>query len=184
MLDKQKQILIAGNGGQGISLISNVIAYAGFLENLSVKMVPQIFSKSQIDDRVYGIGFSKNPDFSFFSSQFDIIVLCSREQSKMFLTYVDLLKKDTGLCIYNSSLINLNKQEYPFTTIGVDASKIALSLGNIKVFNMIMLGALTSIINIISDKSITESITQNLPSLPRKLLTLNLSAYYKGRKKV
>ena len=108
MLDKQKQllILIAGNGGQGISLMSNVLAYAGFSENLEVKIVPQIFSKSQTDERVYTIGFSNESDFPFFSSQFDIIVLCSREQVERFPVYTNLLKKDTGLCIYNSSLIN------------------------------------------------------------------------------
>ena len=177
--NRQLSIIIAGNSGQGISLIANVIAYAGFLEEINVKMIPMIFPKTQTQERIYSIGFSKDDDFSFFSSPFDIMLLCSRDAENK----LNLLTKESGLCIYNSSVINTLPVDGIRKT-GVNASQLALSMGNLKIFNMIMLGALSNIIEIISDQSIIEAIKHELPSLTTKLLSLNLNAYHKGKESI
>jgi 2-oxoglutarate ferredoxin oxidoreductase subunit gamma len=89
--------------------------------------------------------------------------------------------KPGGLILINSSLVGQPSKREDVTVINVPVNDIAMELGNEKVANMVMLGALVRATDVVSESSIEKVMKKTLTGDKAELLGLNMKAfaYYK-----
>ena len=189
--NKTTNILLAGVGGQGVLLVSTVIAKAAMHAGHDVK-TNEVHGMAQRGGSVLAqIRFGKKVYSPLvWEKTADLIVSLERIEALRFAHFL----ADGGLCVCSSQAIvpvtvSSGKAKYPESAeadlkrifprlIYADAQKIAHDLGNIKAANMVILGAAADSLGL-PDESWTEAIRE---SVAQKHLELNLKAFEAGRK--
>jgi len=168
----KKEIRICGFGGQGVILSGFIIgkAAAVFMDYNAVQSQsygPEArggAARSEViisDDK---IGYPR-------PTGVDLLVAMSQES---FDTYRDDINKDTVI-IVDPDLVPKHKIGHPIYEI--QAQKIAESLGNKIVTNIVMVGASTSIFKLLDKEAVKKSV---LDSVPSRFKDLNEKAFEKG----
>lgn len=187
-----KSIKVVGVGGQGTILLAKILTTVLVEAGYDVKM-SEIHGMSQRGGSVSSeIRFGKKV-YSPVIEKGDASILVSLEQMEAARN-IDYLKKD-GVLIVNDykihSMVTLNgKVKYPDTIIEDLSSRVkthvvqgtskAIELGLDKVMNIIMLGALSKVLDIDGLKWI-EAIKENVKP---KFVEMNLKAFNIGLKEI
>jgi 2-oxoglutarate ferredoxin oxidoreductase subunit gamma len=168
------EVRLAGSGGQGIISAGLMLAVATCIYE----------DRNAVQTRSYGPesrgGACKSEvvisdgeiDFPIVTEP-DVLVVMSQEA---YNTYVDTVKKG-GTLLLDSDMVPKEKVVSHMRIFKVPATKIAEEVGKTLVANVVMLGALTSITNLVSAKSMKKSI---LSTIPRGTEKLNLEAFKRG----
>ncbi|GAB4117339.1 MAG: 2-oxoacid:acceptor oxidoreductase family protein [Candidatus Caldatribacteriota bacterium] len=171
-----EEIIIAGFGGQGIMLIGRLIAYAGMLEGKKVAWMPSYGPEMRGGTANCTVIVSSEEIASpVVPNPHSLIVMNKPSLDK----FEPMVKKD-GLIILNDSLINQEVKRDNLTVIRVPANEIADQLGNLKIANMVMLGAYVQKTGIVKMETIYKALEKGLSSRNKDLLNLNLQALAKG----
>lgn len=172
----KEEIICAGFGGQGIMLLGKVIAQAAVLENKQVTWFPSYgaavrggcaFSMVVISDRKIASPYVQECDTLFVFNQ----------------PSWDRFKKQVrkkGSVFFNSTLIKGNSRQHNFTIHKVAFTKIASDLGNVRVANMVALGAYLKHKKILQQQTVLRVFSQIVPADKRHLLKINQQALAKG----
>ncbi|MCA9914696.1 MAG: 2-oxoacid:acceptor oxidoreductase family protein, partial [Anaerolineae bacterium] len=96
-----------------------------------------------------------------------------------FLKYEPLVAAG-GALIVNSSLVAEVPSRTDLTTLRVPATEIAERLGNPRMTNMVLLGALLGIRDLVSYDVLHTSLAEHIPAHHRNLLDLNYQALSEG----
>lgn len=186
-----KKIIIAGVGGQGVLLLTDIIAQAAMAAEYNVKQY-EVHGMSQRGGSVVcDLEFSRDVIRSPIIGKGEADLIIASEPLEALRT-IDYLKK-TGAIVYNSKEIDpmpvsIGKAEYPekieekfkenkIKYSIIDATSLAIKAGNVKALNVVMLGAATLFLpfdSVIWAKAIKEVI-------PEKLLSLNMKAFEYGK---
>ena len=187
---KTKGILLAGVGGQGVLLASDILCRVFIAAGLDVKK-SEVHGMAQRGGCVTSHVRYGEKVHSPLSKKNDIDVLVSFEQMDT-LRYLDYVK-ESGTVIINTEKIyppavNLGESPYPanaaetvrlFITkvVPIDAVALALRAGNIRAVNTVLLGALSTCLNL--SLGLWEKVLQE--SFPTKLFGANREAFRVGR---
>lgn len=168
------EVRVAGFGGQGIIRAGLILAMAASLfENKSAVQTQSYGPESRggscksevvISDEEIDFPKALDPDVLLIMSQ------------AAYTRYVDTLKNGATL-ILDPGMIPQQKEKLPFQVYEVPATKMAEEMGKTIFANVIMLGALTSITNIVSLDAMKNAILSNIPKGTEKP---NLEAFEKG----
>ena len=85
--------------------------------------------------------------------------------------------KPGGTMLLNKSLIDQKAARTDITVHEIPANELAGDLGNVRVANMIMLGAFARVTEIVSEASIVKAIDQTIGEKKAALRDLNMKAY-------
>ena len=184
----QKDIILAGVGGQGILSIAAVIGEAALKEGWYMKQ-SEVHGMSQRGGDVQSnLRISDKPVASDLIplGQADLIISLEPMES---LRYWPYLKKDGWLVTNDKPFINISNypdlgliikeiEKLPNRVI-LDVETIAKELGSIRVANMVMLGAATPFLNIDYHK-IEDSIRSIFSRKNDDVIDLNLKALQAG----
>jgi 2-oxoglutarate ferredoxin oxidoreductase subunit gamma len=88
--------------------------------------------------------------------------------------------KSGGVLVVNSSLVPQKSERTDINDLYVPASDMAIELGNVRIANVICLGALVQAAGVVSLEAIEQALDAHLPERHRKLLGLNSEALRKG----
>ena len=170
------EIMIAGFGGQGVMAIGKTLAEAGMKENKDVCWLPSYGPEMR--------GGTANccvvlTDDAIVSP----IVLEPTELIAMNLP--SLLKfeptvKAGGTIFVNSSIIAEKVTRTDVKAVYVPCLEIAQELGNLKVANMVMLGAYIQAMGNLSFDTIKEMLVHMFTGPKAKLVDLNIEALARG----
>lgn len=169
-------ILIAGFGGQGVLSTGQLIAYAGMLEDKHVAWIPSYGPEMRGGTANCGVTISDQPISSPVVSEPTILIAMNRPSLEKFESSV----MPGGIIMVNSSLIDLKVQRDDVKAIYIPANDLAEEMGNGKVANNIMLGALIGLTGVVSMESIVESLKKVLPPRRYNLIDINRQALKKG----
>ncbi|MGP8153707.1 MAG: indolepyruvate oxidoreductase subunit beta [Smithella sp.] len=184
-----KSILFAGVGGQGILRASDITCEAIMEAGLDVKK-SEVHGMAQRGGCVTShVRYGKKV-YSPLAEPGSIQTLISFEKMEA-LRYLKLLRNDVAVIVNTEEIyppsVNLGDASYPDDVIAFlrknyrkvisfDAAQLAQKAGNIKTANVILLGALSNLMNI--DQSIWENVIKK--SFPEKLIKMNLDAFQMG----
>ncbi|HHU63067.1 MAG TPA: 2-oxoacid:ferredoxin oxidoreductase subunit gamma [Clostridiales bacterium] len=171
-----EQIIIAGFGGQGIMLMGQLLAYAGMLEGKYVSWLPSYGPEMRGGTANCNVIISDSPVGSPIVTEATTVIAMNRPSLDKF---ENSLKKD-GLLLINSSLVDRQAERKDVRSYYIDANDIANQLGNLKVANMVMLGALVELTGIASIKTVLESLKKVLGPSKQHLIPLNEQALERG----
>jgi len=132
-----EKVIVAGFGGQGVMLLGQILAYAANEEGLHTIWIPSYGPETRGGTANCSVVISENPIHSPIVSECDTLIAFNEPSLKKFEHTV----KQGGTIIANSGLIS----DYPYrkdvSSYPIDVSKTALDLGNLKVINIVALGA-------------------------------------------
>ena len=173
-----KEIICAGFGGQGIMIMGKILANAAMRENREVTWMPSYgaevrggtaHSKVVVSDKPVASGLFYEPD--------DCVVM----NRPSFIKFESKIKKK-GLIVINSSLVSDEVNRGDLKVFKIPATETAKKLGNIKVANMVALGAYQKITGIVKLESIMDVLREVFPQHRHQMLDINTQALHEGVK--
>lgn len=172
-----EEILIAGFGGQGVMSMGQLIAYAGMNEGKFVSWLPSYGPEQRGGTANCAVVVSEDQVGSPLVSRPTTAIVLNNPSYEKF----EPLVRAGGLLVVNSSLIAKLTTRTDIKVLNIDATGMANELGNLKVANMILLGAFLEETGILSDDSILEALKKVLPPEEHSLLDINRQALELGR---
>ncbi len=189
LLEKKKiiSVMFCGVGGQGIILATTVLARAAQLAGFDVK-VSEVHGMAQRGGSVVGSVRLGNEVFSPTIDKADFVVALEKLEA---LRYVGKLSEEGFMLVNDHEIIPVSmfaaKKEYPRQIISdiskitshyriIKAMEIACKLGQPRVLNTILLGALSNFLPI-DQKYWLDSINQTVPS---RVVDINIRAFKQG----
>jgi indolepyruvate ferredoxin oxidoreductase beta subunit len=184
-----KSILFAGVGGQGILRASDIICEVIMEAGLDVKK-SEVHGMAQRGGCVTShVRYGKKV-YSPLAEPGSIQTLISFEKMEA-LRYLRFIKKDAAIIVNTEEIyppaVNMGDAPYPEDAISFlkdhygkvisfNAADLAQKAGNIKTANVVLLGAVSNLMNI--NQSIWQSLIKK--SFPEKLVKINLAAFQMG----
>lgn len=172
-----EEILIAGFGGQGVMSMGQLIAYAGMNEGKYVSWLPSYGPEQRGGTANCAVVVSDEKVGSPLVSHPTAAIVLNNPSYEKFEPNV----RKGGLLIVNASLISKSSGRTDITVLNIKATDLANELGNVKVANMILLGAFLEETGILSDYSIIEALKKVLSPEKHSLLDINQRALILGR---
>jgi len=172
----QNETVIAGFGGQGVLFAGKVIAYAGIEDGLEVTWFPSYGPEMRggtanctviLSDDEIGSPQVLNPRA--------VIVMNQPSLEK----YENLVAPGGYLTI-NTSMTNRSTQRDDITVIEAPATEMAEEMGDKRLANSIMLGALAARADFLKMESLEKAVLKSLPGSKEELVDINLQALRKG----
>ena len=170
------QMIIAGFGGQGVLLMGQLMAYAGMLDGREVSWMPAYGPEMRGGSSNCSVVISDSPVGSPKVEDADVVIAMNRPS-------MDLFEKNVapgGVMLYNSSLIDVRPKRTDIACVPVACNEIAEELGNARVANMVMLGALIEKTSAFDVELLVEALRHKLGASKEKLIPLNRAAIQKG----
>jgi 2-oxoglutarate ferredoxin oxidoreductase subunit gamma len=172
----ETRIVIAGFGGQGIVRIGTVIARAAVIENMNVIGMVSYGAEMRGGTANATVVISDDEIFNPFVSCPDMAIILNQPSLDRF----EPLIEKNGLVLLNTSMIKRDPERTDLNCIKVDATKIAHEVGNLRVANIVSVGAFIEHTNLLSMDSVEQAIKDLFSSKNPKLVEINLKALHTG----
>ncbi len=167
------KLFLAGSGGQGILLMGQMITYAAMLEDKAATFFPSYGPEMRGGTANCTVVVSDKPVSCPLIYEADALVVMNLPSLIKFEPMV----KPGGVILVNTSIIDQPAKREDITVVNVPVNEIAMELGNEKVANMIMLGALVRATNVVTEASIEAVMKKTFTGSKAKLIDLNMKAF-------
>jgi 2-oxoglutarate ferredoxin oxidoreductase subunit gamma len=172
----QTEIIISGFGGQGVLFAGQLLSYAALEKDLHVTWFPSYGPEMRggtahctviISDDEIGSPIVRNP-------------VAAIVMNLPSLDKYEPLVKTTGVLVVNTSLVDRDPEREDLRIVLVPANEIAEELGDKRLANLVVLGALLNQLDVLSIEEVGASLDQHIPQHHRDLLEGNLKALERG----
>lgn len=171
-----KEILIAGFGGQGILFSGKFLAYEGLIDGKEVSWLPSYGPEMRGGTANCSIILSDSAVGSPIVSNPDILIA-------MNLPSLDKYENETkqgGQIFVDSSLIDRKVERSDVETYYIPATKLASDEGLSGLANMIMIGHMIAKSGIIPEENIEKAMQKVVPAAKQNMFDLNMKAVKLG----
>lgn len=172
----QKEIIIAGFGGQGVLFGGMVVAYAAMDAGKEVTWIPSYGPEMRggtanctvvIADEEIGSPMVEHPP------------LAVALNLPSFDKYEEMLQKG-GTLIVNKSMVDRAARRGDIHAVFVPCNEIAEEIGDKKLLNMVAIGALLTALPDLSMSDVKKALEGHMPARHMDLLPKNLEALKRG----
>jgi len=172
------KMIFGGYGGQGALLIGQLLSYAAMNEDKQVTWFPSYGPEMRGGAASCSVIISDKRIGSPIIQSADAVLALSQPAFDKF----EAMIKPGGFVVYNTSMTDPGRKETrdDIKYYGLPISDMASELGNLRVANMIALGALNEILKCAKTESIIEALKLRLGDKRADLIELNKIAIDKG----
>lgn len=172
----QHTFLFSGFGGQGVMFVGQVLAYAGMADGFNVTWIPSYGPEMRggtahcfviLSDKQIGSPMVRHPQVAAVFNE------------PAFQKYEPQVAKG-GLLVTNASLVARRSLRTDITSLYVPALAIADELGEPRLANVVMLGAILGHYPILPMGIVHKTLEQHLPAHRQHLLASNDRALEMG----
>lgn len=172
----QTEIVISGFGGQGALFAGQILAYAAMDEGLKVTWIPSYGPEMRggtahctvvISDDEIGSPVVRRP----------AAVIALNQPS---LDKYEPLVAPNGVLLVNASLTTRRPDRPDLRIVEVPANAIAEELGNVRLANLVLTGALLAATGVLSVAAVERALAAHLPQRHQHLLAANYEALRRG----
>ncbi len=189
MAAKTTNVFIAGVGGQGIILASEILSDAALAKGLDVKK-SEVHGMAQRGGSVVShVRFGVEVHSPVITAgEADLLVSFERMEA---LRWVQAIAPDGKIIVNTQEIVPSGQETYPKDidsqmderapgTLRIDALKLAKEAGHIRAVNVVMLGAMSHFLDFTAEewKAAIEA------RVPKKSIEINLKAFELGRRAV
>lgn len=169
-------LIVAGFGGQGVLFLGEILARAAVLEGKNATWLPSHGPEQRggtatctvvIGDEAIGSPVVADPE---------IAIVMNRPSLDKFESRV----RPGGLMIVNTSMVDRPVQRSDVRVIEVDAVAQAAGLGDARMANIVMLGALLAVTPVVSVEAVRHALTDHFPPPHEPLAAANIAAVARG----
>ncbi len=176
-MGKVHKISCSGFGGQGVMSMGQLLTYAGMIDGKEVSWVPSYGPEMRGGTANCSVVVSDDPVGSpIFEEGITTAVVMNLPSFHKFVSKV----APGGSIFVNSSIIDEKVDRTDVKVYYIPVNDIANELGNSKLINIIMLGAVIEIDRIVESESILQAFLKVFGENKAKLIPLNRQALEKG----
>ena len=172
----KEEIIIAGFGGQGVLSMGKILAYSGVMQGLEVSWMPSYGPEMRGGTANVTVILSDHQISSPISHEYDTAIILNQQSLDKFEPMV----KPGGVLIYDPNGISRLPVRKDIEIYEIDATAEAARLGNIRVFNTMVLGGYLKVRSLLQFKNVMKGLAKSLPERLHKLLPANEQAIRHG----
>jgi 2-oxoglutarate ferredoxin oxidoreductase subunit gamma len=172
-----EEMIIAGFGGQGVMSMGQLLAYAGMYEEKHVSWLPSYGPEQRGGTANCAVVISDEPIGSPLVSRPTTAIVLNNPSFEKFEPKV----KSGGFLIIDTSLVTSKSCREDLKSIPIDATKLAIELGNKRIANMILLGAFLEQTQALRMESVMWALKKVLSEEKYHLVEINAKALEKGK---
>jgi len=172
----QEEIIISGFGGQGALFAGQLLAYAAMEQGFRVTWIPSYGPEMRGGKARCTVIVSTEEIGSPLVRRPSAAVVLNIPSMEAFAAAV----KPGGVLVVNSSLVPQTSERDDIRAFYVPATDLAIELGNIRLANVVCLGALVAATGVVGLEAIEEALCRHLPERRRDLLEPNKQALKRG----
>lgn len=168
----KEELIIAGFGGQGVLSMGKILAYAALMDNLEVTWMPSYGPEQRGGTANVTVILSDSAISSPMLDTYDTAVILNQQSLDKFESKV----KPGGTLIYDSYGIHKAPTRTDINIYRIDAMEATFEMENAKAYNMVVLGALLKIKNLLPIESVIKGLKNTLPERHHHLIPMNEDA--------
>jgi 2-oxoglutarate ferredoxin oxidoreductase subunit gamma len=172
----QKEIIIAGFGGQGILFTGKTLAYTGMKCDYAVSWLPSYGPEMRGGTANCSVIISDDMIGSPLVTEATDVIAMNGPSFEKFETMIVA----GGTMYYDSSLILNKKKRTDINYIGIEATKIATDANMAKLANMLMIGKFIKESKVFTFEKLFECLKGLTPKSKPELFELNKKAVEMG----
>lgn len=172
----QHEFVFSGFGGQGVMFVGQLLAYTAMDAGLYVTWIPSYGPEMRGGTAHCFIVVSDKPVGSPIVRYPEIGVAFNLPSFEKY----ESMTAPGGLLVKNTSLIDRESDRTDIEILSIPATTLADDLGDTRVTNLILLGAMLNQRPIFSLDELRESLSNHIPAHRRNLLDLNYQAINQG----
>lgn len=172
----KQEIIIAGFGGQGVLSMGKILAYSGVMQGLETTWMPSYGPEMRGGTANVVVILSDKRISSPIVHEYDTAVILNQQSMDKFEESV----KPGGILIYDPNGISQHPTRTDIKIFSIDATAYSASIGNPRVFNMLVMGALIAVSPNVTLENAFKGLAKSLPERLHKTLPANEEAIKKG----
>jgi len=171
----EKHVVITGFGGQGIVLTGNILGKAATIFDGRHATMTQSYGPEARGGSCSSQVIVSDQDIAFPYVERPQVLVCMSQEGyeKNAPTLLP-----GGLIVWDSDLVRVGELDPSWTKFNVSATRIAEELGNKMMANIVMLGFLSAVSDLVGADSVRQAM---LVSVPPKTKETNALAFDRGR---
>lgn len=171
-----EELIFAGFGGQGVLFAGQLLAYAAVEERKHVTWIPSYGPEMRGGTANCTVIVSTDPIGAPVCAHPSIGVVFNNPSLEKY----EPLVKSGGLLVINSSLVVRQAERPDLEALVLPATAIASELGDTRVTNMVLLGALLACRPLMALASVERVLHEKLGTRRAHMLEINLNALARG----
>ena len=171
-----EEIIIAGFGGQGVLSMGKILAYSGIMQNQEVSWMPSYGPEMRGGTANVTVIVSDERISSPILNFYDTAIILNQQSMDKFERTV----KPGGLLLYDPNGITRHPQRSDIKIFKIEGARLAVEMGNTKIFNMIVLGAFLKLKPIVKLENVIRGLQKSIPERYHKLIPMNEAALKAG----
>jgi 2-oxoglutarate ferredoxin oxidoreductase subunit gamma len=152
-----QEIIFAGFGGQGILSMGKFLAYAGMDKGLNVSWLPSYGPEMRGGTANCSVIVTEENIGSPIVTQATSVVVMNRPSLDKF----EKALVPGGVVIMDKSLVNREVERKDITVLSIPASEIADELGDKRIANMVLLGALVAQTGVLPMEALLQALKEH-----------------------
>ena len=171
-----QDVIIAGFGGQGVMLIGNLLAQAGMEHGLEVSFIPVYGAEMRGGTANCTVVLDEHP----IGSPLVRVPMSTIILNEPSLTKFQPRLAANGVQIVNASLVAQNLLDAAKRTVYIPVNDMAHDLGNVKMANMVALGAWLKATGALPLNVVQDALNRVVSAHYAKLISANAKALEEG----
>lgn len=172
----KKSFVFSGSGGQGIMSAGIMLAHTAIDMSKHSTYLPEYGPEQRGGSAKCTVIISDDNIVSPLTKKCDTLICMNEQAYRKFSKDI----KPGGLLVLNSSRIKNEELPEGVKVLSVPVDDIALELGNVRVANIVLLGALIGATDIVSKDTLAASLEEKFKTKKPEVLELNMRALEKG----
>ncbi len=171
-----EEIIVSGFGGQGALFAGQLLTYTGMDEGLHVTWIPS-YGPEMRGGTAHCIVILSDDDIGSPIIRRPTICIVMNPPS---MEKYEPLVKPGGLLVANSTLVRTRSRRTDIETVYVPANELAAELGNVKMANVVLLGAMLGTREILPIESVKRTLDTHIPERRKHIIEPNKRALDRG----
>lgn len=171
-----EEVIISGFGGQGALFAGQLLTYTGMDEGFHVTWIPSYGPEMRGGTANCTVILSDDDIGSPIIRQPTICIVMNPPSMDKY----DPLVKPGGLLVANSTLVRVRSGRDDIETIHIPANELAAELGNVKMANVVLLGAMLGAREILPVDCVKRTMEEHIPERRKHIIEPNKRALDRG----
>jgi 2-oxoglutarate ferredoxin oxidoreductase subunit gamma len=156
--------------------MGKILAYSGIMQDCEVTWMPSYGPEMRGGTANVTVILSDQSISSPIVQECDSVIVLNQQSMDKFAPYV----KRGGVLLYDPNGIPNPSKRKDIAVYTVAATEEAVKMGNVKVFNMLVLGAYLKLKPIVKLENVVKGLEKSLPERAHKLIPINEKAIRRG----
>jgi 2-oxoglutarate ferredoxin oxidoreductase subunit gamma len=171
-----EEVIVSGFGGQGALFAGQLLTYTGMDEGLHVSWIPSYGPEMRGGTANCTVILSDDNIGSPIIREPSICIVMNPPSMEKY----EPLVRPGGLLVVNETLVRTTSDRKDITVVYVPANELAAALGNVKMANVVLLGAMLGTREIVPIASVKRTLDQHIPDRRKHIINPNKRALDRG----